>query len=165
MKKINLLFIVIFLSGCSVMKDFEQSDDENSSKITVERALSAPLLGSSTFIYATNNKRNCKGDSSGNDTKFMVLDKLNPLVSEYNENGVFVENGKELSLLFQSVAELRQCTIIATFTPESASNYHIVLRGRIGSILDYCEAVLYRVNKISKKPVADKFSVYQSCET
>jgi len=132
-----------------MMKDYIPSTDTNASKINIKRQLETPILGSTTYVYEVSPKRNCKGLASDKDTRFMVLDKGNPLVSEFNSKGVNVKSKESISLLFHSVAGIaKQCTVIVKFVPEDNFDYQIELTGTLYSPKPtVCKAELYSVSR------------------
>ncbi|PCI73271.1 MAG: hypothetical protein COB38_00805 [Gammaproteobacteria bacterium] len=164
--KYLLITSLLFLNGCAMMKDYVVSSNSNASKIVIQRDLETPVLGSTTYIYEVNNQRNCSGDSSEADTRFMVLDKGNPLVSEFNSSGVNIKPNKLISLLFHTVAGFSQCTVIVSFMPEDGDDYNLQLLGRVGTYkANICMVELSSTGKDSKIIKRRSFTAYKACNT
>jgi hypothetical protein len=140
-----------------MMKDYIASTEVNSSEITIKRQLETPMLGSTTYVYEVTGDRKCNGDSSKPDTRFMVLDEGNPLVSEFNSKGVNVTANTPISLILHSIAGIgNQCSVIVKFTPETDFNYQIHLTGVLQSPQPkVCKAELYGISKTTNlvKPI------------
>jgi hypothetical protein len=155
---------LLFVTSCAMMKDYAASTNKNSSHITITRELGAPLLGSTTYIYEVSSDRQCNGDSSIPDTRFMVLDEGNPLVSDFNVNGVDVEPNKPISLVLYSIAgPANQCMVIISFTPETETNYQIKLLGRLDYQPNTCKAELYATPKNTNMITPQGFEYHNAC--
>lgn len=158
------LISLFFLSGCAMMQDYVASTDSNASKISIQRHLNASLLGSTTYIYEVNPARKCNGDNSKEDSRFMVLDKGNPLVSEFNPNGVSVTPDKPITLLLHSIAgPINQCTVIISFTPRAGADYKIDLWGQLDRKPNVCKADLAEVVKNSNIKKRTEFGLHEAC--
>ncbi|WP_193331721.1 hypothetical protein [Pseudoalteromonas ulvae] len=132
-----------------MMKDYVASTEPNSPQVIIKRQLETPMLGSTTYIYEVSNDRKCNGDSSTPDTRFMVLDEGNPLVSEFNSKGVNVKANEPISLLLHSIAGIaKQCSVIVKFTPETNFDYQIQLSGVLQSPRPtVCKAEIFGISK------------------
>ncbi|MGI2168912.1 hypothetical protein ACROAE_01715 [Shewanella sp. MF05960] len=159
--KISLIISLLILSGCAMMKDYVASMEANSPQVIIKRQLETPILGSTTYIYEVSNDRKCNGDSSKPDTRFMVLDEGNPMVSEFNSKGVNVKANEPISLLLHSIAGIaKQCSVIVTFTPETNFDYQIQLSGVLQSPRPtVCKAEIYGISKTTNlvKPLPLKY--------
>jgi hypothetical protein len=144
------------------MKDFIPTTDVDSSLITIERDLVQPILGSTTFVHeGHNHTAKTPDDSFIAPTRFMVLDDWNPLVSEFNSDGVSVASSKAIILSLNTVAgPMYSCFITVGFTPQSGKDYQIKLLGIISTIPHACEAQLWSTKKGTNVVELEQFTSY-----
>ena len=165
-RNVTLLTLPFIISGCAMMKDFAQSTMATPSTITLTRNIEQPMLGSTTYVYEVSEGRGCYSGADGpkKDTRFMTIDDGNPLISDFNLNGVKVDPGKSISLYLYTVAGPQfQCPVVVSFTPEQGKNYQVKLLGRVSSNPHNCRAELWSSENDTNKRGQEKFDKYDDC--
>jgi hypothetical protein len=164
----NLLTItssLLLFSGCAMIKDYVPPKGGETSKVVVTRDIEAPFLGSSTYIYKVANFRECRGGLEGKeDTRLMTLDTGNPLVSEFNADGVEVSSNEILRIkLFTVAGQYNQCSVFVGFTPDKEKDYHVKLLGRVNISPHQCRAELWSTKKGTNIVNKENFDNYDGC--
>ena len=161
-----MIMVCVLLSSCATIQDYVPSSIADAPLVSIVREFNQPILGSTTTIYQVDEVHRCAGNSSGAPaTRFMVLDEGNPLVADFNAQGVKVAPEKSLHLKFFSVAGYTSCSNIVAFTPQSGKDYQIKLQGSLFGHNAQCSAQLYSTTKGTNELKKESFSLYDDCHS
>lgn len=167
---IKTLLPVALLSSCATVQNYSAPQSGNVSHVRVARDIQGPWLGISTTVYKLASPKRC-GDSLdvNNDKHLMTIDKTNPLVRQFNENGVAIESGDPLLLQITSIAgnvggSPYICSIHTSFTPAASTDYEIRLSGRINVHPYECTASLWSKHSAATIYEKTSFETYNECK-
>lgn len=165
LKKVTSVFITLFiLSACAMIQEYKAPTSGEVSKILITSDVEAPMLGYSTYIYKVKEFRKCYyGLNAEEDTRFMTLDKGNPLVSEFNAQGVNVSAGEKITLAIETVAGGNLCPLFVGFTPDENKDYEIKVLGKVNISPHQCRAELWSTVKNTNKSIKEEFEYLNEC--
>ena len=168
-KKILLILSALTLIvGCKTMQVYESPQNEETSKITVNRDMEPFLLASlTTSIFKLAEQRACGGNLNlEEDKQFIRLNKGNPLISNINESGVNVQPHEPLILRVQTNSGVDLgCSRSVEFTPDSNKNYEIKLSGQVNFRPYECSVELWSTEKATNLIKQEEFEQYYDCSS
>jgi hypothetical protein len=163
-KSMFIITAVFILSACAMIQEYKAPIIGDTSKIVITSDVEAPMLGYSTYIYKVKKFRKCYyGLNAEEDTRFMTLDKGNPLVSEFNAEGVNVASGEALTLAIETVAGGTKCPLFVGFTPDKGNDYQIKVLGKVNISPHQCKVELWSKVKDTNKLEKQKFEYLNEC--
>jgi hypothetical protein len=129
------------------------------------RNIDGPLLGTTTHIYKVAKFRGCRaGLEAKEDVRLITQTASNPLISEFNEEGVQVKSGEELSIkIFTIAGQYNNCPMFAKFTPEVGKDYELRLLGRVNISPHQCKAELWSTEVGTNIIKQEDFKDFDSC--
>ncbi|WP_428034795.1 hypothetical protein [Amphritea sp.] len=165
-KNISALSCLLVLTGCASVQDYVPPQNTDTANVVVTRNITAPLLGYTSTLFKLETFKTCHEEIGKNKaTRFMVLDKGNPLIAEVNAEGVDVAVNEPVNLFMVTVAGPfnGSCSSIVKFTPESGKDYEIRLLGDITQSPGRCTAELWSTQAGSNIAQQDSFEEYDDC--
>ena len=154
-----LLPLLAALSGCLATYPVVKQSS-SAAFIKFERNISQPLLGSITRYVNVDNKQQC--NSAYADQKLMAVhNKGNPLVSDLNVNGLYVNPEKDFRILMSTVAGGAQCDVMVKMDVEAGQKYKVVVNGDAYIGVNKCSAKLYKQVKNAYEEL--EFKEYFEC--
>jgi len=158
---IILLMATTLLSGCLASYP-KVKDTKNASFIKFERKMIDPVLGSITRYANVDNKQKCHEPYS--DHKLLaVQNRGNPLVSDLNLEGLYVNSGDNFRILINTVAGGASCDVIVSLDAQAGQNYKILTEGNVYIGVNKCSAKIYKQasNGNAYEPI--QFKEYIEC--
>ncbi|TLU64625.1 hypothetical protein FE810_11080 [Thalassotalea litorea] len=164
LRKVVLCCSVI-IAGCASVPNVNQYSGDDGSVLKVTRFLNEPILGSRTSIYSSDAQMQCISFDAKKVSKFMNVGAFNPLISDFNLEGVKLEPGKEVFLQMDTRAGMSSCPLVVSLIPEDNVNYEIRITGNILASPHQCVAKLYSIPKDTNLLKPDNFSYYNDCKS
>jgi len=167
-KILIILSVSTLIVGCKTMQVYEAPQNEETSKITVNRDMEPFLLASlTTSIVKLAEYRECGKDlNREEDKRFIRLNKGNPLISNINENGVNVQSKEPLMLgIYTNSGMDVGCSRSVRFTPDSNKNYEIKLLGQVNFRPYECSVELWSTEKAANLTKQEEFEQYHDCSS
>lgn len=152
------------LSGCLTAYPVVK-DTKSAAFIKFERNITEPLLGSITRYVNVDDKHQCR-ESYGDQKLLAVHNRGNPLVSDLNVDGLYVNSGKDFRILINTVAGGAWCDVIARMDVQAGQQYKIIVDGNVYIGVNKCSAKLYTLTGDAsgkKTYVESKFKEYLEC--
>jgi hypothetical protein len=138
-----LLVSTLVTSGCAFKQYPTLTKSETTSFLSLERKVSGPLLGSTTFYTKVNDEYSC-GRGTLKQEQLAVQDRGNPLISEKNPDGLYVNSESDFRISIKHIAGIVSCETITTFDVHPSTNYKIEASANVMSSQRTCSAKLLR---------------------
>ena len=165
------LFIiaVVFLSitSCSSLPKYISPTTGELSKIELERSFETELPGSSTIInkYKMKDTSKCFQDMEILDAKKLItVTDSNPLIFEFNPNGVNVRSEEELVLQIATISGPTFCRNFIGFKSQRNQDYKLKLSGSLLDVPPKCNVELWSKNKITNTYTKQKLNIINVCD-
>lgn len=124
----NLVFILgLTLAGCAAPYVVD-SNISNTAYMRFERHAHDPGLGGhGVHFFYINNPITCNASAGLPDAKNLaVISRGNPLVADYNENGVKVEAKKNFRIVARNIVSLKRCDVVFSFETLPGKEYKVI---------------------------------------
>ena len=142
LRNIFLLLVTMALTGCLATYPVVK-ESESAAFIKFERNMGAPLLGSITRYVKVDEKQQCR-EGYADQELLAVQNKGNPLVSDLNLNGLYVNPGHFRILINTVAGNLGWCDVFVEMDIKAGEKYRIVANGNVSSGRGFCSAVLFK---------------------
>ncbi len=168
MFKLNVILISLLVSlfSCASPEVYKSAQEDTAVKLTLNREMEPFLLTSLTTIIHKYPEYKMCGEKLDPQTVKLLMryNQRNPLITNINYEGVYVEADEPLVLAILSFSGMNiPCTHIVKFIPNNSKNYELRLTGQITNQPFDCNTELWSIDKISNVKNKEKFDEFQNC--